>query len=157
MSSLKTKFAAKAGPVAADVKTLFKDYGNTVIGQVTIESVIDGMKGLPTLLTLTSKLDAQEGIRFRGYSIPELQKKLPKLSADDEPLPEGLFYLMLLGELPTDDEVKEIGREWKQRAVVPDQVFRVLDAMPKDSAPMADFSVGILALANESELSASCR
>ena len=25
----------------------------------------------------TSLLDAQEGIRFRGYSIPELQEKLP--------------------------------------------------------------------------------
>jgi citrate synthase len=29
-------------------------------------------------VTETSLLDAQEGIRFRGYSIPELQEKLPK-------------------------------------------------------------------------------
>jgi len=151
MSSLKTKFAEKAGPVSAEVKTLFKEYGSTVIGQVTIESVIDGMKGLPALLTLTSKLDPQEGIRFRGYSIPELREKLPKLGPDDEPLPEGLFYLMLLGDLPTINDVTEIGKEWKQRAVVPDQVFRVLDAMPMDSAPMADFCAGILALATESK------
>jgi citrate synthase len=151
MSSLKTKFAEKAVPVAAEVKTLFKEYGNTVIGQVTIESVIDGMKGLPALLTLTSKLDPQEGIRFRGYSIPELREKLPKLGPDDEPLPEGLFYLMLLGELPTLDDVMEISKEWKKRAYVPEQVFKVLDAMPMDSAPMADFSVGILALATESK------
>jgi citrate synthase len=109
------------------------------------------MKGLPALLTLTSKLDPQEGIRFRGYSIPELREKLPKLGPDDEPLPEGLFYLMLLGDLPTINDVTEIGKEWKQRAVVPDQVFRVLDAMPMDSAPMADFCAGILALATESK------
>jgi citrate synthase len=151
MSSLKSKFAEKAVPVAAEVKTLFKEHGNTVIGQVTIESVIDGMKGIPALLTLTSKLDSQEGIRFRGYSIPELQEKLPKLTADDEPLPEGLFYLMLLGELPTAEDVAEIGNEWTKRAVVPEHVFRVLDAMPMDSAPMADFSAGILALATESK------
>jgi citrate synthase len=151
MSSLKSKFIEKAVPVAAEVKSLFKEHGSTVIGQVTIESVIDGMKGIPALLTLTSKLDAQEGIRFRGYSIPELQAKLPKLTADDEPLPEGLFYLMLLGEIPTIEEVKEIGEEWKKRGVIPESVYKVLDAMPMDSAPMADFSAGMLALATESK------
>jgi len=150
MSSLKSKFFEKAVPVAAEVKSLFKDHGSTIIGQVTIESVIDGMKGLPALLTLTSKLDAQEGIRFRGFSIPELQEKLPKLDPQDEPLPEGLFYLMLLGEIPTFADVTEIGKEWKQRAVVSKEVLKVLDALPMDSAPMADFSVGIIALATES-------
>ncbi|MBE0646337.1 MAG: citrate (Si)-synthase [Bacteroidales bacterium] len=151
MSSIKKKFAEKAAPVAAEVKTLLKDYGETEIGKVTIESMISGMKGLPVLLTLTSKLDPQEGIRFRGYSIPELQEKLPKLSADGEPLPEGLFYLMLLDELPTMDDVKELGEDWKKRAVLPDHVKRVLDSTPADSAPMADFAIGILALATESE------
>jgi citrate synthase len=155
MSSLKTKFAEKAVQVAAEVKTLFKEYGSTVIGQVTIESVIDGMKGLPALLTLTSKLDSQEGIRFRGYSIPELQEKLPKLTPTDEPLPEGLFYLMLLDELPTMNDVTEIGNEWKKRAIVPDHVFRAIDALPLESAPMADFSVAILALATESKFLAA--
>lgn len=151
MSSLKKKFAEKAVPVAGDVKTLLKDYGEVEIGKVTIGSVIDGMKGLPALLTMTSKLDAQEGIRFRGYSIPELQEKLPKLSAGDEPLPEGLFYLMLLGELPTMEDVKAIGEDWKKRAVLPAHVGKVLDSLPADSAPMADFAIGILALATESE------
>ncbi|MFH1297192.1 MAG: citrate (Si)-synthase [Bacteroidota bacterium] len=151
MSSLKKKFAEKAVPVAGEVKTLLKDYGEVEIGKVTIGSVIDGMKGMPALLTLTSKLDPQEGIRFRGYSIPELQEQLPKLSADDEPLPEGLFYLMLLGKLPTMEDVKEIGNEWKKRAVLPAHVGKVLDALPSESAPMADFAIGILALATESE------
>jgi citrate synthase len=151
MSSIKKKFAEKAGPVAAEVKTLLKDYGETEIGKVTIDSMISGMKGLPVLLTLTSKLDPQEGIRFRGYSIPELQEKLPKLSADDEPLPEGLFYLMLLDELPTMQDVKELSDDWKKRAVLPNHVKKVLDSTPSDSAPMADFAIGILALATESE------
>jgi citrate synthase len=58
---------------------------------------------------------------------------------------------MLLGEIPTFDEVMEIGKEWKHRAFVHEHVFRVLDALPMDSAPMADLSVGILALATESK------
>jgi len=151
MSSMKKKFAEKAVPVAGEVKNLLKEHGDTELGKVTITSMISGMKGLPVLLTLTSKLDPQEGIRFRGYSIPELQEQLPKLSADDEPLPEGLFYLMLLDELPTMEDVKALGEEWKKRAVLPDHVAKVLDSTPLDSAPMADFAIGILALATESE------
>jgi len=148
---MKTKFAEKAAPIAGEVKNLLKEHGAAEIGKVTIESMISGMKGLPLLLTLTSKLDPEEGIRFRGYTIPELQEKLPKLSADDEPLPEGLFYLMLLDELPTMEDVKALGEDWKKRAVLPDHVKKVLDSTPLDSAPMADFAIGILALATESE------
>ncbi|TSA29013.1 MAG: citrate (Si)-synthase [Bacteroidetes bacterium] len=151
MSSLKKKFAEKAVPVAAEVRTLLKEHGEAEIGKVTVESMISGMKGLPVLLTLTSKLDPQEGIRFRGYSIPELQEKLPKLGPDDEPLPEGLFYLMMVDELPTMADVKELGEEWKKRAVLPAHVKRVLDSTPPDSAPMADFAIGIVALSTESE------
>ncbi|GET27799.1 hypothetical protein [Prolixibacter sp. SD074] len=59
--------------------------------------VLTGMKGVTSLLTVTSKLDPESGIRFRGYSIPELQEKLPKLNPEGEPLPEGLFYFNVIG------------------------------------------------------------
>ena len=51
------------------------------------------MKGL---VTETSVLDADEGIRFRGYTIPECQELLPKAPGGQEPLPEGLFWLLVL-------------------------------------------------------------
>ena len=37
-----------------------------------------GMRGMKGLVTETSVLDADEGIRFRGYTIPECQELLPK-------------------------------------------------------------------------------
>ncbi len=49
---------------------------------------------------------AMQGIRFRGYTIPELQKLLPKAKANGEPLPEGLLWLLLTGEIPTAEQVK---------------------------------------------------
>ena len=51
------------------------------------------------MLWETSLLDAEEGIRFRGYSIPELQEKLPAAVDGGEPLPEGLLWLLLTGEV----------------------------------------------------------
>ena len=67
-----------------------------------------GMRGMKGLVTETSVLDPEEGIRFRGYSIPECQKLLPKAKGGEEPLPEGLFWLLLTGEIPTQDQVNII-------------------------------------------------
>lgn len=60
------------------------------------------MKGL---VTETSVLDPEEGIRFRGYSIPECQKVLPTADGGEEPLPEGLFWLLCTGDIPTKAQV----------------------------------------------------
>ena len=47
---------------------------------------------MKSMLYETSLLDADEGIRFRGYTIPECQKLLPAYQAGGEPLPEGLIW-----------------------------------------------------------------
>lgn len=36
------------------------------------------MRGIKGLVTETSHLDANEGIEFRGYTIPQCQQLLPK-------------------------------------------------------------------------------
>lgn len=63
------------------------------------------MRGIKGLVCETSVLDPDEGIRFRGYSIPECQKLLPKAKGGEEPLPEGLFWLLVTGEIPTEAQV----------------------------------------------------
>ena len=70
------------------------------------------MKGL---VTETSVLDPDEGIRFRGFSIPECQQKLPTAPGGEEPLPEGLFWLLLTGEIPTEAQVRGLSKEWAER------------------------------------------
>ena len=110
MGIIKDRFKEKADAVAAEIKELLKEHGDKKIGEVQLSQVYQGMRGMTGLVTETSLLDAQEGIRFRGYSIPELQEKLPKAPGGSEPLPEGLFYLMLVGELPTEEDVQHLIR-----------------------------------------------
>src|SRR5579864_1062303 len=98
MGIIKDRFKAKADAANTEIKDLLKEHGSKKIGEVSLAQVYQGMRGITGLVTETSLLDAQEGIRFRGYSIPELQQKLPKVKGGDEPLPEGLFHLMLVGE-----------------------------------------------------------
>ena len=88
MGILKDRFKAKADAANIEIKELLKEHGNKKIGEVTLAQAYQGMRGITGLVTETSLLDAQEGIRFRGYSIPELQEKLPKALHGTEPLPE---------------------------------------------------------------------
>lgn len=155
MGVIKDSFKEKADIIAAEIKELLKEHGDKPIGEVTLSQVYQGMRGITGLVTETSLLDAQDGIRFRGYSIPELQQKLPKAPGGSEPLPEGLFLLMLLGELPTDDEVQNLSSVWQRRSHVPSHVFATIDALPVSSHPMTQFVVGIMALQTESQFAKS--
>jgi citrate synthase len=150
MGIVKERFKVKADQANTEIKELLKEHGNKKIGEVTLAQVYQGMRGITGLVSETSLLDAQEGIRFRGYTIPELQEKLPKAPGGNEPLPEGLFYLMLIGELPTEDEANHITDVWQRRSHVPNHVFATIDALPLDTHPMTMFVVGIMALQTES-------
>lgn len=150
MDKIKEKFASKAAPMSEQTRSLIKEHGDFVLGQYTVEQVYSGMKGMIGMITETSKLDPEEGIRFRGYSIPELREKLPVSKEGPEPLPEGIFYLLLTGEIPTLDEVIMVNNEWMKRANVPKHVFDMLDMLPAKTHPMTQFSMAIMALQTES-------
>ncbi len=151
MGIIKDRFKAKADIAAAEIKSIIKDHGDKKIGEVTLSQVYQGMRGITGLVTETSLLDAQDGIRFRGYSIPELREKLTKYSGGSEPLPEGLFYLMLIGELPKDEDVHHLTSVWQRRSHVPNHVFATIEALPVSTHPMTQFVVAIMALQTESQ------
>ena len=150
MGIMKDRFKVKSEAVGAEIKELLKTHGNKVIGEVTLSQIYQGMRGMTGLVTETSLLDAHEGIRFRGYSIPELREKLPKAPDGQEPLPEGLFYLMLIGELPTEEEANHVTDVLQRRSHVPTHVFEAIDALPITAHPMTMFVVGVMALQTES-------
>lgn len=150
MATIKERFKLKADELSEEIKEILKEHGNKKIGEVVLSQIYQGMRGVTGLVSETSLLDAQEGIRFRGFTIPELQKKLPKAVNGNEPLPEGLFYLMLMGELPTENDVNDITNAWQRRSHVPNHVFDTIDSLPKSSHPMTQFVVAIMALQTES-------
>jgi citrate synthase len=108
------------------------------------------MRGVKSMIWETSQLDPLKGIRFRGYSIPELRDLLPRVVNGKEPLPEALFWLMLIGEIPTEDQVKGLTAQWMARSTVPQHTFDALDALPKDTHPMTQFSIAIVSLQTKS-------
>jgi len=150
MEKLKNLFKSKAETLSTEIKDIIKEHGTKKIGEVQLAQAYQGMRGITGMVYETSLLDSQEGIRFRGYTIPELQAKLPKAKGGSEPLPEGLFWLLLTGEIPTEADVAALTADWKARAKVPAHVMKAIDGLPVEAHPMTQFVVGIMALQTES-------
>jgi citrate synthase len=93
-----------------------------------------------------SVLDAEEGIRFRGLTIPECQKELPTAPGGSEPLPESLFWLLVTGEVPTQEQVQGLSAEWAARATLPKFVEELIDRCPNTLHPMSQFSLAVTAV-----------
>lgn len=132
---------------------LVKEFGDKVVGEYTISQSIGGGRGIKCLVTDISYLDPMEGIRFRGMTIPETFAALPKVPGSDYPYVEGFWYLLLTGDVPTMEQTLEVVEMWKELGEVPQYVFDILRAMPRDSHPMSMFSAAIVAMQRESVFS----
>ncbi|WCO02377.1 citrate synthase [Psychroserpens ponticola] len=107
--------------VAIDVKTLRGATG----GVITIDP---GYKNTGSCESAITFLDGEKGIlRYRGYSIEELAEKADFLE---------VAYLLIFGELPTQDELDQFHSDIKKHAVVDDDIKKILDAFPKSAHPM---------------------
>lgn len=150
MDRLKAKFQEKSGALRTELRTILKERGTEEVDTVKVSQIIGGMRGIKSMLWETSALDAYEGIRFRGYSIPQLKEILPTAEGGKEPLPEGLFWLMLVDEVPTKEDVDALSEEWRKRGHLPQTTMDMLEALPADTHPMTQFSMGITSMQSTS-------
>merc|ERR1712238_573315 len=135
VTTLQETLAAQVPEKQKSLLALKKEHGDHVIGNVTIDQCIGGARSVKCMLWETSNLDPEEGIRFRGLTIPECQAVLPTYSGvtgDGEPLLESLIWLLLTSELPA--HVKEL-----------------VNSLPKDMHPMTQLIIGLNACQTESK------
>lgn len=149
--TLKDTFADIFPKQAEDIKQFKKEHGKTVIDQVLLEQAYGGMRGIKGIVWEGSVLDPEEGIRFRGRTIPDIKSELPTINGSSEPVPEALFWLLLTGEVPTEAQVKAFSADLASRSEVPEHVIKLLDSLPKDLHPMAQLSIAVNALESESK------
>ena len=150
MTNLKEKLAEKIEKHRPRVRALLEEHCDTVLDEVTVGKLIGGMRGLKCLVTDISYLDPEEGIRYRGLTLPEVFKQLPKPPDGEMPYVEGLYYLLLTGDVPNEEEMNEILDEFRRRRILPRYVYEVIDGFPSQSHPMTIFSSAILSMHRES-------
>lgn len=111
--------------VAMDIKTLRGATG----GVITVDP---GYKNTGSCESAITFLDGEKGIlRYRGYSIEELAEKADFLE---------VAYLLIFGELPTQEELDQFHADIKSHSVVDDDVKKIIDAFPKSAHPMGVLS-----------------
>jgi citrate synthase len=145
MSILHDTLIKQAEALRATRTSLLKEHGETVLGNVTIEQVLGGMRGVPALVCDTSSVSADEGLRIRNIPILELT----------DITPEETFWLLVTGTRATADQLAQLRDIFSKFYQIPQYVIDTLKAMPKDSHPMAMLSVGLLAMERESEFRAA--
>ncbi|PWW73677.1 citrate synthase [Tuber magnatum] len=133
------------------LKKLKAEHGEKVLGEVKVENAIGGMRGIKGMLWEGSVLDADEGIRFHGKTIKDCQKVLPKGTSGEEMLPEGMFWLLLTGQVPTVEQVRGLSRTLAENAELPGFVKKMLDNMPTTLHPMTQFAIAVSALSHDSK------
>jgi len=128
------------------------------ISDVTVSQAFHGMRGVKGLICETSELDINEGIRFRGLTLPELEKILPTgrcrgAKKSEYPIPEAMLWLLLTGEIPTEDEARQLSQELTCEPYnsVPKHARRIIDDLPVHQHPMSQYITGIMALQTESK------
>lgn len=150
MASLKEKLHEKIEEWRPRTQRLNKQYGDVVVDNVTISQILGGMRGLKSMVTDISYLDPNEGIRFRGYTLHEVFEKLPKPQGAEMPYVEGLFYLLLTGDIPTESEIADVVDEFSKRRILPRYIYELIDTFPCCSHPMTIFSTAVLSMHRES-------
>jgi citrate synthase len=140
MATLKEKLTQSIPALRDEIKTFVKSNAGKSISEVTVAQAYGGMRGVKALVCDTSVVPPDKGLIIRGRPIAELKDKLP----------EAVFYLLITGEMPDDAALEDLKKDLRSRAQVPDYVWKVMEAMPKDSHPMAMFSLGVLAMEKES-------
>lgn len=141
MSLLKQKLSELFPKRAEYVKNMINEYGDKIVSDVKLAQVFGGMRGVKSLVCDTSEVPPEKGLIIRGIELNQLVDKLP----------EEVFWLLLTGELPNDEELADLQSELTARSVVPDYVWNVVDNMPAGSHPMAMFNTAILVMQMESE------
>ncbi|CAE6422118.1 unnamed protein product [Rhizoctonia solani] len=139
----------------AQIKELRASHASVKVGDVKIENIVGGMRGLKAMLWEGSVLDPNEGIRFHGLSIPDCQKVLPPAQGGQEIISESMLWLLLTGQVPSHEQVRALSRSLAERGELPDHVTKLVDAFPKTLHPMTQLAMGVAALNHDSAFAAA--
>ncbi len=140
MSTLLETLNKKIPDWRNEAQQLLKEKGDKVVSNVTVAQAYGGMRGVKGLVCDTSAVSPDSGLIIRGRPLLEIT----------DILPEEVFYLLLTGDIPDEGALKDLQTQLSAHAEVPQCVWDVLRAMPKDSHPMVMFDTAILVMEKES-------
>ncbi len=134
------------------LKYIKKNHGSDVVGEITVDSVIGGMRGLKSMVWDASLLDPNEGIRFYGKSIADCQEVLPASEGPHgQMLPESMLWFLLTNTVPTEAQVSQLCADLAANGELPQYLHDIIEGLPVDMHPMTQLSIAVAALNKDSK------
>jgi citrate synthase len=140
MSTIREALARRIPAMREEIADLVKNHGDTVISEVTLKQAYGGMRGVKGLVCDTSLVDPHKGLIIRGIPIDELADRTA----------EEIFFLLVVGELPNDEQLATLKQNLFARSEIPDYVWNVLRDMPETAHPMDMLITAIAILEDQS-------
>lgn len=137
---LRDKLAEIIPQLRKEAAEILKSNPSASLGEITVEQIFGGMRGMKSLICDTSEVGLDTGLIIRGIPILELTDRLP----------EEIFYLLLTGELPDEKALTDLQWEVKRRSDVPFYVWNTINALPMETHPMVMLNSAVLVMQNES-------
>ncbi|KAJ8700236.1 hypothetical protein PTI98_003280 [Pleurotus ostreatus] len=132
------------------LKKLKTEHAQAVVGDIKVENIIGGMRGLKSMLWEASVLDPNEGIRFHGLTIPDCQKVLPPAPGGKEMTAESMLWLLMTGQVPTAEQSRQLSQELASKGQLPAFIEQLIDSLPQTLHPMTQLGIGVAALNHDS-------
>ncbi len=101
MAGIKEKFGRSLPDVRDDIRNIVKYHGDVVLSEATVAQAYGGMRGIKSMICDTSEVDPEKGLIIRGIPLLEITDKLP----------EEILWLLVTGELPDADELKDLQQD----------------------------------------------
>ena len=140
MILLKKELEKSIPLVQNNIKELIAKNGDKEISTVSVAQAYSGLRGIKAFVCDTSSVSADKGLIIRGFPLLDIVHILP----------EEVFFLLLTGRLPKNNELKDLQNQYSKYAVVPDYVWSMLSNLPDNTHPMTMFNLGILSMQNDS-------
>ncbi|MEJ2205450.1 MAG: citrate (Si)-synthase [Gemmatimonadota bacterium] len=140
MSTIKEALSKRIPQMRQEISQLVKEHGDLVISEVTLKQAYGGMRGVKGLVCDTSLVDPYKGLMIRGIPIGDLADRTA----------EEIFFLLVVGELPDEEQLATLKQNLFARSEIPDYVWNVLRDMPHTAHPMDMLVTAIAILEDQS-------
>lgn len=105
-----------------------------VLFEVKTENLETGMRGYPVGYCITSVVDPEKGLFYRGHPLSELSHLSP----------EEVIHFLYTGQLGNQTELTRFCEELKKRARCSPKLLEAIRKLPREGHPMKLFSIAIL-------------
>jgi len=95
-----------------------------------------GLRGYPIGYCITSSVDPEKGVFYRGYPISDIFDKEV----------EEVIFLLEQGNLPSKGELMEFKKQLSFHSKIPHVVKKAIDDLPKVGHPMKTYAIAVLIL-----------